>query len=89
MQVQVIYGSQITSKELLHTKLSELLYFTSHYGNNLDALYDCLCERTLPTELMICEKETLYKNLEQYGKQFIRVLEDASLENPLLTIKYF
>ena len=44
MQVQILYGSSVTSKEQLHALLAERLTFPSYYGHNLDALHDCLCE---------------------------------------------
>lgn len=88
MQVQILYGSEIQSKEQLHVLLAQRLSFPSHYGNNLDALYDCLCERSKAVQLIIAEKEALSENLADYGKQFLQVLTDAAAENPLLTIQY-
>ena len=88
MQVQILYGSLITSKEQLHSLLAERLSFPSYYGNNLDALHDCLCERSVPTQLLVCEKDALCHNLESYGAKFLRVLEDAATENQLLRIEY-
>ena len=38
----VIDGNQITSKEDLHKILKRELELPDYYGNNLDALFDCL-----------------------------------------------
>ncbi len=88
MQVQILYGSKIQSKEQLHSLLAERLAFPSYYGSNLDALYDCLCERSKAIQLIITEKDALCANLADYGNSFLHVLADAAAENPQLTIEY-
>ncbi len=88
MQVQFLYGSMITSKEQLHQLLAERLAFPSYYGHNLDALHDCLCERSIPTQLIISEKEQLCNHLGEYGVKFLLVLDDSADENELLWIEY-
>lgn len=88
MQVQILYGSSVTSKEQLHALLAERLTFPSYYGHNLDALHDCLCELSQPTQLIICERDILCDNLGSYGSQFLRVLQDSADENELLRIEY-
>ena len=40
MQVQILYGNEIHSKEQLHEKLMQLLPLPAYYGKNLDALYE-------------------------------------------------
>lgn len=88
MQVQILYGSSITSKEQLHELLAERLAFPSYYGHNLDALHDCLSELSQPIQLIICEKDALCANLGDYGSKFLLVLQDSADENELLQIEY-
>ena len=40
----IIDCSTVESKADLHAALASALSFPDHYGNNLDALYDCLME---------------------------------------------
>ena len=87
MQVQFLYGKQITSKEQLHQYLAERLAFPAHYGGNLDALYDCLCERSEALELTIKDSAALQKQLSNYGDSFLRVLKDAAMENRSFRLK--
>lgn len=88
MQVQFLYGSKIESREQLHQELSRIFRFPAHYGNNLDALWDCLGDVSAPFQLIIREKEALATNLRDYCEKFLRVLEDAKAENPNLYIEY-
>ncbi len=87
MQVQILYSSEIHSKEQLHQLLAERLHFPAYYGGNLDALYDCLSERREELELILLETEALQEQLADYGDKFLRVLEDAAEENPSLRVK--
>lgn len=87
MQVQILYGNEIHSKEQLHELLMQLLPLPSYYGKNLDALYDCLTELSTPLELHIQDCETLCANLGGYGEKFLMVLDDCQRENPLIQIK--
>ena len=42
----VLDASRMTSKEEAHAYLKEVLELPEYYGNNLDALHDCLEEMT-------------------------------------------
>ena len=43
----ILDGKQMVSKEETHAYLKETFGFPEHYGNNLDALHDCLMERNV------------------------------------------
>ena len=88
MQVQFLYGSQIQTKEQLHRVLAESLPFPDWYGQNLDALWDCLTSLSAPVQLIVAEKEALCRNLPGYGEKFIRLLEDSARENPMIQVKF-
>ncbi len=87
MQVQFIYGSQIHSRAQLHEFLAERLALPGYYGNNLDALYDCLSSHNTNLELIVTETDSLHKHLSSYGESFLRVLKDAAVENHSFHLK--
>ena len=64
-----------------HDYLKEVLGFPDYYGKNLDALYDCLCEIGVETEIIL-------KNSKEVSKDIIDTFIDAACENELLTFKY-
>lgn len=64
-----------------HDYLKEALNFPDYYGKNLDALYDCLCEIGVETEIVLI-------NSEEVPKDLIDTFIDASAENELLSFKY-
>ena len=87
MQVQILYGNEIHSKEQLHELLIQRLPLPAYYGKNLDALHDCLTELSSPLELYIYDVDILCNNLGNYGKQLLNVLEDCQKENAMIRIK--
>lgn len=63
-----------------HDYLKEALNFPDYYGNNLDALYDCLCEIGIETQIVLV-------NSSEVSKDVIDTFVDASAENELLDFK--
>lgn len=62
----------------LHSALAAAFDFPQWYGNNLNALHDCLTDLSEPTSLTV-------KGIGELGifaGGFCRVLEDAREENP-------
>lgn len=65
----------------LHEKLRYAFDFPEWYGNNLDALFDCLCEAE--ASLTLQGWQTLGVWFEGFRLTFL----DASQENPMFTYK--
>ena len=82
-------GNQMTSKETMHPYLSKKLQLPSYYGNNLDALFDCLCEIATPLHITVTYTERLLLQTGSYGEAFLRVLQNASEENEMLQLSLF
>ena len=74
------------TKEDAHSYLKKKLAFPDYYGNNLDALYDCLTDIYDKQTIIIPEEIMTPLYLGTYGKQMLRVFEDAAKENPHLQI---
>lgn len=83
----VIDGSNIKDKASLHVLLKQQCKFPEYYGNNLDALYDVLTDRTEPLEIILEHGEELKELLCGYGEAFIETLEDAAASSALFTFK--
>lgn len=72
----------VTDRKEFHRLLSQTLSFPEWYGNNLDALYDCLTDLREPVHLILENWDSLSPAL----RCFRAVLEEAELENPCLVI---
>lgn len=80
-------GSLIPDRKALHEILKAQLQLPEYYGNNLDALFDLLTERGVPTEILVTEWTELEVNLGGYAAALMDTLYDAARENPMLTIQ--
>ena len=72
----------IEEKAQFHQALAQALDFPAHYGNNLDALYDCLSDIHQDTHLTL----TNWEHMAAFSRGFRFVLDDAENENPHLTV---
>ena len=85
MQV-IIDGRNIKDKQTLHAYLKEQCQFPDYYGNNLDALYDVLTERSEPLEIRVQYADELKEILCGYGEAFLETLLDAAVENEKINV---
>ena len=83
MKEIVIDCAEMTGPRQLHHALARALDFPQWYGNNLDALHDCLTEISEPLRLILRGTDAL----GIFAGGFCRVLEDAREENPNLDFR--
>ena len=79
--------SQIGTKAGLHLQLTELLDLPEYYGNNLDALADCISEIHQDTCLVLEHPEALQESLGDYADRLFRLLEHCASENPFFHVE--
>lgn len=73
------------SKEQAHPYLAQMLGFPDYYGNNLDALFDCL------TELGECairlEHADSLGQADCYGAKILKTFQEAAEANPRISLE--
>lgn len=79
MEEKIIDCNQIQTKEDLHRIFRETLCFPDWYGNNLDALHDCL--RSITGKVRLLDWETAEVRLGNYGQKAKKVIAAAALHN--------
>ena len=78
--------TQMTSREEVHRLFAQALDFPQWYGNNLDALYDLLCEQ--PDTMLTLLHTSSLASLGSYGASVLETLQDAAKENPRLILMF-
>ena len=84
----VLDGKKMVSREEAHKYLKETFGFPEYYGENLDALHDCLTSLPEETSLTLQNWDTAAEGLGRYAQALKRVLEDSQEENPRLKIHF-
>ena len=72
----------------LHRAFANALSFPDHYGNNLDALHDCLTEIQEDTRICLKHWETAESALGRYAHGARQAILDAAAKNPHLVILF-
>ena len=67
--------------------MKKILNLPDYYGENLDALYDCLGEIVEKTVIEIPRGIQDKAYLGEYGKTMLQVFRDAAVENEALQIR--
>lgn len=70
---------EIQNTMQLHEYLKEKLGLPDYYGNNLDALYDCLTEKKENYTVTVSHIDELKKKLGEYADALLHVLRDAGV----------
>ncbi len=79
-------GRCMGTQERAHRHLRQRLRLPAYYGNNLDALYDCLTEIGTPTELLLVNARWMRARLGAYGGKLLAVIVAAAAENPRIAV---
>lgn len=67
----------IQTKQMLHAYLKNTFSFPAYYGENLDALHDCLTEFYSDVTVNMCHFDVLQSYLGEYADNMLHVFEDA------------
>ncbi|RYE90492.1 MAG: barnase inhibitor [Cytophagaceae bacterium] len=87
MTVQLL-GTEMTSREALHAHLKERLGFPDYYGENLDALWDCLrADVELPITIQWLNFSASQRSLGEYADRTLATFHEAQEEVKGLTIE--
>lgn len=84
----LINGKEIKSQDHLHTILAKQLNFPSHYGKNLDALYDTLSSDFSGQTIIKIKSIGILKSKlgQEYIEALIQAIQDASEDNPKVVL---
>lgn len=79
MKTIILDGGKFKGKETVHSYLKEMFRFPEYYGNNLDALMDCLTD--------LDEMEITITNADMsdpYTKKVMKVFQRAQQEGEII-----
>ena len=72
----------------LHKAFADALAFPDHYGNNLDALHDCLTDISEDTRIHLINWADAEEKLGNYARSAKRAILEAAIENKNLVVLF-
>ena len=72
----------------LHKAFADALAFPDHYGNNLDALHDCLTDISEDTRIHLVNWAVAEEKLGNYARSAKRAILEAAIENKNLAVLF-
>jgi len=79
-------GTKMVDKASTHNYLKENLGFPDFYGNNLDALWDCLSTDFSSKKIIIFNSKSIVENLGSYGEVLIKLFQEVAIENEAIEV---
>lgn len=76
----ILDGNKMGDRAEIHAQLKEKLHLPDYYGNNLDALNDCLGERRERDLIVIDHASRYLSACGEYGLNVLRVFSDNGLQ---------
>ena len=81
MKIVILDAKKMVEKEKMHEYFAKKFDLPEHYGKNLDALFDCLCEINEPTLIKLKNENALQGDTKE---SLIRLFHDVCNENELV-----
>ena len=76
----ILDGRRMEDRDGLHAELKQKLSFPEYYGNNLDALNDCLGERRERELIVIEHAGDLLEGCGSYALGLLQVFADNGIQ---------
>lgn len=85
----ILEGNEIKSVDDFHRKIKEVLDLPNYYGENLDALWDCLTGWIEPPLTIVWNNfEESKSNLGEFSDEVVSIFKDAENEIEGFSVKY-
>lgn len=89
MKEIILDCTAIKDRASFHEAVAHGLDFPEWYGRNLDALHDCLTDISAETILRLLHWGAVEAHLGSYGRAAAKVMEQADLENPFFSVRFY
>ncbi len=84
MRVILLDTNKLIDKKSMGDYMRELLDLPDFFASNLDSLADCLSEVTEDVDFILDGEDILRMIVDDYAYRTVRVISDATYENPHL-----
>jgi ribonuclease inhibitor len=79
-------GAKMVDKAATHAYLKRKLSLPDYYGENLDALWDCLSTDASPKKITVDKPALIIENLGEYGESLLKLFREIAAENGCIEV---
>ena len=79
MTIFILDGTKMGSRESAYGHIAKICRFPGYFGNNLDALSDCLSETGPDTVIILMNRDSMLEALGDYGFKMLEVFRESSI----------
>lgn len=79
-------GAKMLDKAATHAYLKRKLALPDYYGENLDALWDCLSTDVSPKKITLDKPALIIENLGDYGESLLTLFREIAAENGCIEV---
>ncbi len=84
----ILHGNSIKTISDFHKTIKKQLNFPDYYGENLDALWDCIRCINIPCKLVWLDYKTSQNNLGPYFQEICQIFNEAQVEQQNFRVEY-
>lgn len=88
MDIIRLNGNKMTDKAETHAYLKRKLDLPDYYGNNLDALWDCLSTDFSGKMIVLKNPQAIPANLGGYGESLLQLFQEVAEKNHSIHLIY-
>lgn len=86
MEIIRLDGRKMTDRKATHAYLKRKLHLPEYYGNNLDALWDCLTTDFSGKMIILNDPQTVKSQLGGYGESLLRLFRESAAANSAIRL---
>ncbi|CZR02534.1 barstar family protein [Trichococcus ilyis] len=86
MEIIRLDGRKMTDRKATHAYLKRKLHLPEYYGNNLDALWDCLTTDFSGKMIILQHPQLVPKQLGDYGEALVRLMKEVAAANSAIRL---
>ncbi|CZQ89018.1 barstar family protein [Trichococcus collinsii] len=86
MEIIRLDGRKMTDRKAMHAYLKRELDLPEYYGNNLDALWDCLTTDFSGKMIILQNPQMVQNQLGDYGDSLVSLLKEVAVANSAIRL---
>ena len=86
MEIIRLESKEMTGRKASHDYMNKKLHLPEYYGNNLDALWDCMTTDYSGKIIILHDPQMVHNQLGDYGDSLVSLLKEVAATNSAIRL---